>query len=75
MAPKNIKHCTEARGIKNAEWVAEMLAVGGTSASAGRTDNIVRYHISAYGLAKVIEGRYGTGDNTLTDFSSNISCR
>jgi hypothetical protein len=68
MAPKNIKYWAKARGINDAEWVAETLAVGGTSASSGRRDDIVRFQIRAYGLAKGIDGKKGMGDKKWTDF-------
>jgi hypothetical protein len=68
MSPKNIQHWAKARGIKDAEWVAETLAVGGTGTSAGRRDNIVKSQIRAYGLAKGIDGKKGMGDKKLTDF-------
>jgi hypothetical protein len=39
-----------------------MLAVGGTGASTRQRDRIVRSQIRAYGLAKEIDGKKGTGD-------------
>jgi hypothetical protein len=55
MVPQNIKHWAKARGIKDAEWVAEMHAVGGKGASDGRRDNTVRSQTRDYGLAKGID--------------------
>jgi hypothetical protein len=68
MASKNIYHWPQARGIQDSEWVVETLAVGGTSGSTGWKDNIVRSQIRAYGLAKGIDGKKGTGEKKWTDF-------
>jgi hypothetical protein len=62
MAPKNTKHWAKAWGIMDAEWVVETLAVGGNSASAGQSNNIVRSQIRADGLTKEIDSKKGTGD-------------
>jgi hypothetical protein len=62
MAPRNIKYWAKARGIKDTEWAAEILAAGGNSTSAGWRDNIDRSQIRAYGLAQGINGKKGIGD-------------
>jgi hypothetical protein len=67
IASKNIKYQAKARGIQDAECIAEMLAVEGTGASAGRRDNIVMSRISTYGLSKGMDGQKGTGNKKWMD--------
>ena len=62
MAQKNFQYSAKAREIKNAQWIVKMLAFGGTSASGGQRNNIVRFQIRAYSLAKGIYSKKGMGD-------------
>jgi hypothetical protein len=52
----------------DAEWVAEMVAVGRTGASAWQRANIVSSQIRGYGHAKRIDGKKGMGDKRWMDF-------
>jgi hypothetical protein len=61
MAPKNLNHSSKVQGTQDAEWVAEMPAFGGTGASAGRRNTIVRSQMRAYGIEGEIDGKNGTG--------------
>jgi hypothetical protein len=67
MASKIIRHLVKGWGINVAEWVAETLASAATGDSPGWRSNIVRFQISAYGLAKRLNDKTGMGNKRCTN--------